>query len=99
MWLNLAILPCAMALETTPEPGHDCCPPVLELAAVADCCELDPVSVEQRDFDPSKDVVARYVAGPLKLQPVFSVPQLVPLPPNPENPAPPLHLLNCVFLK
>jgi hypothetical protein len=99
LWLNLAILPCAMALETASEPGHDCCPPVLELAAAADCCELDSVNVENREFEPSKDSVAMCSTMPVSRKAVFTSLQAQPPPPDPDSPAPPLHLLNCVFLK
>ena len=46
-WLNFALLPCAIALQTS-LPDHDCCPPTLELAA-EDCCELDDYSIDHRD--------------------------------------------------
>jgi hypothetical protein len=45
--LNLALVPCTMALEVVEE-GHDCCPPELKLE-LPQCCELDDVSVDKRD--------------------------------------------------
>ncbi len=45
--LNLALVPCTMALEVVEE-GHDCCPPELKLE-LPECCEIDDVSVDKRD--------------------------------------------------
>jgi len=45
--LNLALVPCTMALEVIEE-GHDCCPPELKLE-LPECCEIDDVSVDKRD--------------------------------------------------
>ncbi|NCF16381.1 MAG: hypothetical protein GWP62_13785 [Gammaproteobacteria bacterium] len=45
--LNLALVPCAMALEVIEE-GHDCCPAEVNLE-LPECCELDDVSVDKRD--------------------------------------------------
>lgn len=45
--LNLALVPCTMALEVVEE-GHDCCPPELKVE-LPECCELDDVSVDKRD--------------------------------------------------
>jgi hypothetical protein len=45
--LNLALVPCTMALEVV-EKGHDCCPPELQLE-LPQCCEIDDVSIDKRD--------------------------------------------------
>jgi hypothetical protein len=45
--LNLALMPCSMALEVVEE-GHDCCPPELNLE-LSECCVLDDVSIDKRD--------------------------------------------------
>lgn len=45
--LNLALVPCTMALEAV-EQGHDCCPPELQLD-LPECCEIDDVSIDKRD--------------------------------------------------
>ena len=98
-WLNLALLPCAMALEV-PDEGHDCCPPTIEMQQV-DCCDLDDVTLDKRDgkFEGSDDVPVTMTdsAWP-SLQTLSSNWQAVK-PPDPGNHSPPLHELFCVYLK
>lgn len=45
--LNLALVPCTMALEVV-EKGHDCCPPELQVE-LPQCCGIDAVSIDKRD--------------------------------------------------
>ena len=62
VFLNLALVPCSMAIEVVEE-GHDCCPPELKLEA-QECCELDDASVDSRsgthehDGSPDLDALA-----------------------------------------
>lgn len=99
--LNLALVPCTMALEVAEE-GHDCCPPKLELEP-SECCILDDVSVDARD-------------GTLKLEDDRGADTLAPAsyvdlagaaprhyhaladPPDPPARSVALHKLVCVYL-
>lgn len=100
-WLNLLLLPCAMAMEA-PDDGHDCCPPSIELQPL-DCCVVDDFSVDHRkgsDKDSDKNgavfVSAEHRAHSLAARAGHrpSAP-----PPGPEGASPPLYVLNCVYLK
>lgn len=94
-WLNFALLPCAMALQTSPT-VHDCCPPTLELAA-EDCCELDDYSIDHRDGKDIGDFVG-ILEHRLQLPTLRQVVRQTALPPDPDDSAPPLHIRNCVYL-
>ena len=100
--LNLALIPCSMAIEAV-EDGHDCCPPEITLEAL-ECCELDDASVDSRsgthkhDFTPDLDVVLTGMPG--------GIPAMSPArdlassdPPDPPSPSAALHKLHCVYLK
>ena len=98
--LNVALVPCAMAIEVVAE-EHDCCPPELRLEP-ADCCEVNDGSVQSRgttfEFDEEDDVLA--VHGHALLVPALSgcnVP--VADPPDPPDNRPDLNALFCVYLK
>jgi hypothetical protein len=100
--LNLAIIPCAMALEVV-EQGHDCCPPEIQLEAV-ECCELDAVSIDARSgtlgpFDPpdSDAMPASWPFQDLSTAPAHHWSSVGP--PDPPDDFPPLHELFCVYLK
>jgi len=100
--LNLAILPCAMALEPA-EPAHDCCPPEIQLEA-SDCCVLDDVSVDARTGTvkpyESPDLAALpAIATAHRLDPAFAHYVPVAEPPDPPGNPPPLHKLFCVYLR
>ena len=100
--LNLAILPCTMALEVV-EQDHDCCPPEIQLEA-ADCCQLDDVSVDARtgtlELHDSPDLVA--LPAPSFYQSLaaahthFVASAQAPDPPYQFSP---LYDLYCVYLK
>jgi len=96
-WLNLALLPCAVAFEAM-ESDHDCCPPTIELQA-PDCCELEAVAIDQRDIDD----FGIAIVGPQKqrsqLPSVRSTVRHVFRPPDPGAAPPRIHVLNCVYLK
>lgn len=100
--VNLAIVPCTMAIEVVEE-GHGCCPPEMKYEP-QECCELDDVSVDTRggahenDFLPDLDVV---VAGALPGLPLSSHEPLVASsdPPDPPDPPVVLRKLHCVYLK
>ena len=97
-WLNLALLPCAMALEA-PDLGHDCCPQTIEIQQ-ADCCDLDAVTLDKRDgtFEAADEVlVATIDSGWPSLRSVVPGWQ-AKKPPDPGNHSPPLHKLFCVYL-
>ena len=100
--LNLAILPCAMALEAA-ESAHDCCPPEIELEASA-CCALDDFSVDARTgtlkpHDSPEFAALPVIAPDHDRDPTFA--QYVPVvePPGPPDNPPPLHKLFCVYLR
>ena len=100
--LNLAIMPCTMALEAA-EPAHDCCPPEIQLEA-SDCCALDDVSVDARTGTvkpyESPDVAALPAIAPAhRLDPAFARCIPVAEPPDPPGNAPPRHQLFCVYLR
>lgn len=95
-WLNFALLPCAMALQTS-SADHDCCPPTLELAP-ADCCELEDYSVDHRDGKDIGDVVDIFESQ-LHLPAARHVDRSMSLPPDPDYGGPPLYVRNCVYLK
>jgi hypothetical protein len=100
--LNLALVPCTMALEVVEvvKDGHDCCPPELNLEAL-ECCELDDVSLDTRGaskFD--ADDVAVVVAQPPMPAPIAArAHQAIVDPPDPPDCRPDLNKLYCVFLK
>ncbi len=100
--LNLAILPCAMALEVA-EPAHDCCPSEIQLEA-SECCALDDVNVDARTgtlkpFDSPEFAALPAIAATHDRDPTFA--QYVPVvePPGPPGNPPPLHKLFCVYLR
>ncbi len=95
-WLNFALLPCAMALQTSAT-DHDCCPPTLELAA-EDCCELDDYSIDHRDGKDIGDFVG-IVEHRLHPPTARHVVRRTALPPDPDDAAPPLYVRHCVYLK
>ncbi|MBT8107340.1 MAG: hypothetical protein KJP17_03850 [Gammaproteobacteria bacterium] len=99
VFLNLALVPCTMALEVVEE-GHDCCPPELNLEAL-ECCELDDVSLDTRvasKFD--ADDVAVVVAQPPLPAPIAArAHESIVDPPDPPDCRPDLNKLYCVFLK
>ena len=98
--LNVALVPCAMAIEVVAE-EHDCCPPELRLEP-ADCCEVNDGSVQSRgttlEFDAGDELVA--VHGYAALVPAQSG-RGAPLadPPDPPDHRPDLNALFCVYLK
>lgn len=98
--LNVALVPCAMAIEVVAE-EHDCCPPELRLEP-ADCCEVNDGSVQSRgttfEFDADDEPAA--VHGYALLLPAQSG-RNAPLadPPDPPDNRPDLNALFCVYLK
>ena len=97
-WLNLALLPCAIAIEVSAE-EHDCCPQTIEMQQ-ADCCELDAVLSDTRgdNYDNLDDqfVASSDPAWP-SLQAVDCSKHEI-RPPDPGVHSPPLHKLFCVYL-
>lgn len=98
--LNMALVPCTMAIEVV-EDGHDCCPPELRLES-SDCCEVDDGSVQARlsifEFD-GKDAPAA-APGFDQLRPAFAVRYLPAVdPPDPPGERPDVNALFCVYLK
>ena len=97
-WLNLALLPCAMAIEAAQD-GHDCCPPTVELQQI-DCCELDSATSDKRGgkFESYDDlfVVSTVVPWPPLYRADISENEMRP--PDPANYSPPLHKIFCVYL-
>ncbi|MDJ0751139.1 MAG: hypothetical protein QNJ11_16750 [Woeseiaceae bacterium] len=99
--LNLALVPCTMALEVVEE-GHDCCPPKLGLEP-SECCKLDDVSVDTRDgaikLDPDRDAGAMLPASYVDVSGA-ALPHCHALddPPDPPARSVALHKLVCVYL-
>lgn len=97
-WLNLALLPCAMAMEV-PAEGHDCCPPTIELQP-SDCCELGDVALESRDgsVDTPDDPGFAPIERPWLSLSTRTTPRWSEKPPDPGYHSRPLHKLFCVYL-
>ena len=96
-WLNLALLPCAMAVEV-PETGHDCCPSTLEMQQI-DCCELDSAADKRASkFEAEDDFVVISTAAIWPSLRMANLSLQTTRPPDPENSSPPLHKLFCVYL-
>ena len=100
--LNLALIPCSMAIEIVEE-GHDCCPPELKLEA-QECCELDDASVDSRSGTQGKDLTPDFAviaAGVPTNVNAFSTAQFLASsdPPEPPGPKVAVHKQHCVYLK
>jgi len=97
-WLNLALLPCAMALES-PENKHDCCPPTIELQQ-SDCCELEAAAIDNRDgkFEQQNDSIAVSIDTAWQSLQTLGSPMRDARPPDPVDHSPALHKLFCVYL-
>jgi hypothetical protein len=100
--LNLALLPCTMALEVADDSdhAHDCCPPKPQLDT-SECCDPEDASVASRGdgFTPDKDLAG---AVPAELPGVLAVAQkhtAAADPPDPPASSRALYKLNCVYLK
>ena len=97
--LNLALVPCTMALEVV-EDAHDCCPPELKLEP-SDCCELDEVSIDVRGaakFD-ADELEALPLSEPFGANSVATVLWRAAVdPPDPPELRPDLNALFCVYL-
>ena len=99
--LNLALVPCTMALEII-EQGHDCCPPEIQIEPTA-CCELDDVSVDARSgtikvYDspdvealPAPELPRHFYSAQQRQAPSVD-------PPDPPGESIPLRKLFCVYL-
>jgi hypothetical protein len=97
-WLNLVLLPCAMAVEV-PEDGHDCCPPGVELQQI-DCCELDLATADKRGgkFESYDDLVIVSTVVPWPSLYRANISENEMRPPDPADYSPPLHKIFCVYL-
>lgn len=100
VFLNLAIVPCTMALEVV-EDGHDCCPPELRLDP-SECCQIDVGSTDARTGVIKLDLDdAELVAAPAYedfVQPIVRRGYDVDDPPDPPGVGPDLNALFCVYL-
>ena len=100
--LNLALVPCTMALEVAEDAhhAHDCCPPKPQVDT-SECCDVDEASVASRGdgLSPDKDLAGAVPAE----QPVAAAAAArhaaAADPPDPPAPRRALHKLNCVYLK
>lgn len=96
--LNFALVPCTMALETS-DPGHDCCPPSIELQP-SECCAIDDICVDTRTKGGESEKLILLPATPVaEAAVVSSFTVNVGPPPPPDAAPPPIYLSNCVFLK
>lgn len=115
--LNLAAMPCTMALELESQNNH--CPPMSDQAMVheghhavqtdvdclslqADCCAIAQVTADNRVSaekvqKDSTAVVVITATWPSLDMPLVRYHELRP--PDPKVSFPPLHVLNCVYLK
>jgi hypothetical protein len=96
--LNLALVPCTMALEAVEE-GHDCCPPELKLEP-AECCQLDEATLDVRSSSKFDDDDGHVIVAPASpLVPILGQPLLTVVdPPDPPDLNPDLNALFCVYL-
>ena len=100
--LNLALLPCTMALEVDQD-THDCCPPKISLDP-SDCCEIDDAAVDVRgdSLEIERDTAIELAPAPAYADLAASPPMFYRATAGPPRPVPdfvPLHKLNCVYLK
>jgi len=97
-WLNLVLLPCAMAIETA-EDGHECCPPTVELQQI-DCCELDAATADKRGgkFESYDDLTVTSTIVTWRSLHAADISLNEIRPPDPTDYSPPLHKLFCVYL-
>ena len=100
--LNLALVPCTMALEVV-EQGHDCCPPELQLDA-SECCELDDASVDARTglFEPDDQPEPGSLSSNAFADALNNGQYRHTIgvdPPDLPGISPPLYKLNCVYLR
>ena len=100
--LNLALVPCTMALEVAEDTHHrhDCCPPEIELDP-SECCEIGAASVSTRgdQLTPDKDLDEAIPAETPRIAPAARQYAAAADPPDPPEPVHALHKLNCVYLK
>jgi hypothetical protein len=97
-WLNLVLLPCAIAVEV-PSEGHDCCPPTIKMQQT-NCCEVDAASSDQRGgkFEGQDDLVVLTTTLSWPSLPAANISLQEARPPDPAISSPPLHKLFCVYL-
>lgn len=99
VFLNLALVPCTMAIEVVEE-GHDCCPPELKLET-SECCEVDDISVDVRGGVEPEDLPDyEFAAAPSIASGFAAVPPRYMVADSPDPPGKPtaLHELFCVYL-
>jgi hypothetical protein len=99
--LNLALVPCGMALEVAEE-GHDCCPPELNLEP-QECCVLDDVGTDSRAGSLKQDSSSdcdELASAPSVIAETSASRHTIAVvdPPDPPRPATALHKLHCVYL-
>ena len=101
VFLGLAIVPCAMAIEVVEE-GHDCCPPELRVDP-SECCEIDVGTVRTRgdtfpqDVEPDTVVAAAAYRDLAELAVPRHCATTGP-PPAPDSPTD-FNKLYCTYLK
>ena len=100
--LNLALVPCTMALEVAEDShhAHDCCPPKPQLDT-SECCDVDEASVATRGdrVTPDNDLAQALPAEGPGVVAVAPKHAAAADPPDPPAPRDALHKLNCVYLK
>lgn len=99
VFLNLALVPCTMAVEVVEE-GHDCCPPELKLET-SECCEVDDISIDARGIVEPEDLPDFVFAGVSSMGIGFAAePSRYYLadPPDPPGDSASLHKRLCIYL-
>jgi hypothetical protein len=99
--LNVALVPCTMALELV-ESGDDCCPPELRLDP-SDCCQVDDLGVDTRglsletddEHDPVETAPATFSDSRVNAALGYRV---TTGPPDDPTHRVAIHKLNCVYL-
>ena len=99
--LNLAIIPCTMAIEVVEE-GHGCCPTETKYEP-RECCELADVSLDTRGATNGNDLPDLDLAPVGAWTGIPATPRSHYLtssdPPDPPEPSVALHEQHCVYLK
>ena len=99
VFLNLALMPCTMAIEVVEE-EHDCCPPELKLET-PECCEVGDINVDARGgVEPDDFPDFEFAGAPSDTSDPVAAPPRYMVVDSPDPPGAPnsLHKLFCIYL-